>query len=170
MKKLIQRIVIVAIFVLLGFVGYFFFRPPGVVVSGSTSELNAEQTRQLFEKFRHEVDYPLEASEVCFRLEPKNYTDGDVFGEYVSFSASEEVIEQFLIQQFGNTNAVENPSPYSTWHFGVGNYEWWQPAESETPSHYEDGRKFATVDWAKKKVFYSYVRSYSKLGAKGAAN
>lgn len=170
MKKLIQKIVIVSLIVLLGLTGYFFFRSPEVVISGLASELNAEQKRHLFEKFRHEVDYPLEASDVCFRLEPRHYSDGDVFGEYVRFSAAEEVIGQFLQQQFGNTNTVENPSPYSTWHFGVGDYEWWQPADSENPFYYEDGRKFATVDWKRKIVFYSYVRSYSELGAKGTGN
>ena len=167
MNRLVSKIVLGIIVLLFVLVAVFFFRPPELVVVGFDSELNAEQRRALLDKFRHEVDCPADATNLCFRLEPALYKNGDVYGEYVRFGAASNVIQQFMKEQFPGKDPTPKPLPYSRWHFGVGNYPWWKPMSITNATYFEDGRKFATIDWESSVVFYSYVRSYSQLGAKG---
>jgi hypothetical protein len=134
-----------------------------IVIVGLESPLSAEAKRSLFEKHRHEISYPESATEVCFRLEPGLYKDGDVYGEYVRFKGSDEVIQAFVQSTLGLESQTENPLPYSQWHQGVGNYPWWQPMAVQQPTFYEKDRRFITVDPDQGLVFYSYVRSYSVL-------
>lgn len=133
-----------------------------MVVIGLDSPLSFDEKRDLFEKYSHELLFPEKALEVCFRLEPGDYQNGDVYGEYIRFKATgAEEIEQFVAATLGEGARVESPSDYAQWHQGVGDYEWWRPLEVANPVYYEDGRKFITVDPDEFVVFYSYVRSYS---------
>jgi hypothetical protein len=100
---------------------------------------------------------------VCFRLEPGFYEKGDVYGEYVRFKGTAEVIDTFVESTLGLESKRAVPTDYASWHQGVGDYEWWRPMSVVDPVYYEDGRKFITVDSAKGIVYYSYVRSYSEV-------
>ena len=134
-----------------------------IIEVGLDSSLSSEQKRHLFEKNSHETSYPDGASEVCFRLEPGLYENGEVYGEYVRFKAEDPVIDSFIESSLGTSSKTEIPTDYVAWHQGVGNYPWWSPMSVEMPEYYEDQRKFITVDRSKGIVYYSYVRSYSKL-------
>lgn len=145
------------------------FLAADIVVVGLDSTLSAEKKRALFSQHAHETSYPDTASEICFRLEPGFYKDGNVYGEYVRFKASEEVIQDFVESTLGMDSKRETPTDYASWHQGVGNYEWWLPMSVENPVYYEDGRKFITVDTAGGIVYFSYVRSYSDVKGISAA-
>jgi hypothetical protein len=137
--------------------------PPDIIEVGMDSSHSGDEKRGLFVKYAHETSYPESASEVCFRLEPGFFENGDVYGEYVRFKASEEEIQQFVESTLGLDSKREVPTDYASWHQGVGNYEWWRPMAVADPVYYEDGRKFITVDSTNGIVYYSYVRSYSDV-------
>ncbi len=139
------------------------FLAPDIIEVGLDSPYSKEQKRELFSKHAHETAYPESASEVCFRLEPGLFEDGDVYGEYVRFKASAEEIDAFVDSTLGLDSEREVPTDYASWHQGVGNYEWWRPMAVKDPIYYEDARKFITVDSANGIVYFSYVRSYSDV-------
>ncbi len=142
---------------------FSWFLAADIVVVGLDSSLSDDQKRALFQKHAHETSYPEAATEVCFRLEPGFYEDGDVYGEYVRFKAGADVIEAFVESTLGLESEREVPTDYASWHQGVGDYPWWRPMAVTDPVYYEDGRKFITVDAANGIVYYSYVRSYSEV-------
>ena len=139
------------------------FLAPDIIEVGMDSSYSEEQKRELFSKYAHETSYPESALELCFRLEPGFFEDGDVYGEYVRFKASEEDIQKFVDSTLGLDSKREVPTDYASWHQGVGDYEWWRPMSVAEPIYYEEGRKFITVDQAAGIVYFSYVRSYSDV-------
>ena len=159
-KKTNLTVAIILLLIVLG-AGLSWFLRPNIVVVGLDSTMTAEQKRALFTKHAHEITYPDAATEVCFRLEPGFYKDGEVYGEYVRFKADEATIQSFVDSELGLDSQREEPSPYSKWHQGVGDYPWWRPISVEAPTFYEDGRRFITVDGTNGIVYYSFVRSYS---------
>ena len=72
------------------------FLAPKIIEVGMDSPFSNEQKHALFERHAHETSYPKAATEVCFRLEPGFYKKGDVYGEYVRFKATAEVIDTFV--------------------------------------------------------------------------
>lgn len=138
-----------------------------LLVVGPDSSLSAAEKRSLFDAHRKFVDYPAHATEVCFILEPDKAevgeVEGEVYGEYVKFKADEQTIDAFIKDQMGDKEAVEEPSPYSMWHYGIGGFDWWKPLDAEEKLLFEDKQKFITVDQSNGTVFYSYVRSYSNM-------
>lgn len=147
---------------------FSWFLAPDIIVVGLDTSYSDEQKRDLFTKHAHETSYPESATEVCFRLEPGFYQDGDVYGEYVRFKVNSEEINTFVESAIGLDSRRETPTDYASWHQGVGNYDWWRPMSVKDPVFYEDGRKFITVDTANGIIYYSFVRSYSEV--KGISN
>ncbi len=139
------------------------FLAPDIIEAGLDSSFSDEEKHALFSRYAHETSYPKTATEVCFRLEPGFYEKGDVYGEYVRFKATAEVIDTFVESTLGLGSKRAVPTDYASWHQGVGDYEWWRPMSVTDPVYYEDGRKFITVDSANGIVYYSYVRSYSEV-------
>ena len=132
MNRPVSKIVLGIIVLLFVLVAVFFFRPPELVVVGFDSELNAEQRRALFDKFRHEVDCPADATNLCFRLEPALYKNGDVYGEYVRFGAASNVIQQFMKEQFPRKGS--NPKAVAL--FPVA-FRCWELSLVEADEHYQ---------------------------------
>lgn len=157
-----MTVVFILILMILGGVLSWFLRTDLVVV-GLNSSLTPQAKRNLFEKNSHETTYPDNAEEVCFRLEPGFYEDGEVYGEYVRFKADDTAIDEFVDSTLGLDSKTETPTDYMAWHQGVGDYPWWRPMAVENPEFYEDQRKFITVDRSQGIVYFSYVRSYSVL-------
>lgn len=161
-KKNTTTVAFVLGLMLIGGLLSWFLRTDLVEV-GLDSTLSPESKRKLFKKYSYETSYPESASEVCFRLEPGNYEDADVYGEYVRFKVDESTINTFVESTLGLDSLTEEPSDYVAWHQGVGDYPWWRPMSVESPEFYESERSFITVDRSNGIVYYSYVRSYSKL-------
>ena len=161
-NKNTMTVVFILVLMVIGGVMSWFLRSDLIEV-GLDSSLSHEAKRTLFQKYSHETTYPEGATEVCFRLEPGLYKDGDVYGEYVRFKADDTMIDSFVESTLGLDSKTETPTDYMAWHQGVGDYPWWRPMSVENPEFYEDQRKFITVDRSGGIVYYSYVRSYSVL-------
>lgn len=161
-KKNTMTVVFVLVLMVIGGVLSWFLRSDLVVV-GLDSSLSPDAKRSLFQKYSHETTYPEGATEVCFRLEPGLFKDGDVYGEYVRFKADDATIDAFIESALGAEAKTETPTDYMAWHQGVGNYSWWRPMAVENPEFFEKQRKFITVDRSQGIVYFSYVRSYSVL-------
>ena len=142
---------------------YFGFGAADIVVVGLDSQLSALQKKALFEQYAHKIPYPDEGEEVCYRLEPGFFEEGEIYGEYLRFKANEDQQLAYIQATLGEKSLTEDPLPYSQWHQGVGNYLWWQPMQVENPVFYENGRKFITIDPDQGIVYYSFVRSYSRV-------
>ena len=142
---------------------YFGLGAADIVVVGLDSQLSAVQKKALFEQHAHEIPYPDEGEEVCYRLEPGFFEEGEIYGEYLRFKANEDQQLAYIQATLGGESLTEDPLPYSQWHQGVGNYPWWQPMQVENPVFYENGRKFITIDPDQGIVYYSFVRSYSRV-------
>jgi hypothetical protein len=152
---------------LVGLVAFLLLPGEQIIVVGLDSTLSPEQKQRLFEENAHEIIYPDAGQEICFRLEPGFYAEGEIYGEYLRFKADASNIATFVEATLGEASLTEDPLPYSQWHQGVGDYPWWRPMQVAQPVYYEDGRRFITVDPDQGIVYYSYVRSYSRVLERG---
>ena len=130
---------------------------PEQVVVGPDSILSVTEKKALFDQHSKLVEYPENATEIYFHLEPANYATTDICGEYIRFTADDETIDSYVTHHIGVDTKTESPSEYIAWHLGVGDYEWWNPAGVEDPEYYENKESLITVDRENKVVYYSNV-------------
>ena len=58
---------------------YFGLGAADIVVVGLDSQLSAVQKKALFEQHAHEIPYPDEGEEICYRLEPSFFEEGEIY-------------------------------------------------------------------------------------------